>query len=71
MSNIHKFTVYSSGTPIYINLDKALTIEPTEYKEARCIIRLGTNGAGEDLDYYVRETFEHVEWLITAHKEGV
>jgi len=64
MSNIHKFTIYNSGMPVLINLDKALAIAPSEYQQARCIISLGTNGAGEDLDYYVRETFEHVQGLI-------
>jgi len=69
MPNIHKFTIYNSGAPIIINLDKALTIEPTEYKEARCIIRLGTNGCGEDLDYYVRESFDYVSSLIAPKGE--
>jgi hypothetical protein len=63
MSIFKECTIYNSGKKIILNLALAQSIDATEYQEARAIITF-PDSAGEQVSYYVRETYEELRAAI-------
>lgn len=60
---LRKFTIYD-GTVVLLNLDRAMTVVPTNYKGAVAVISFGP-----ELDYYVTTSLEHIEHMIYLDKQ--
>lgn len=60
MSKYVECALYNSDTKVTLNLNNALYISPTTYKDAKAIISFPDRG-GEVIDFYVKDSYEYLK----------